>query len=278
MPPRKIAALVPMLAALAVAAGPARAAGPTLAVEDTMRTEVPEILVQAPRVTLEEILDRVRAGEARRDSAIRDQQFTATVRLVRDVGGGKPARLQEESVWRVYRKKPDQVRAVKVREWSARKNKDGDDGDDIEFSPNSGERMVNFAFRADASRDYRFRIAGRDLIGDHLVYRIAFEPRSTLDPSPGGVVWVDTNDFVIVREEITFRGSPVPLFIKGVRRMVVERQRADEHWVLARVMVRVETTIPLPGMGNAFDFAIRYDDYRHNVGLDDALFSDEAAR
>jgi hypothetical protein len=275
---RNIAAILTLLAALAVP-GAAGAAGPTLAVEDTMRTEVPEILVRAPRVTLEEILDRVRAGEARRDSAIRDQQFTATIRLVRDVGGGKPAKLQEESVWRVFRKKPDQVRAVKVREWSARKKKEDDGGDaDVEFSPNSGERMVNFAFRPDASRDYRFRIAGRDLIGDHLVYRIAFEPRSALDPSPGGLVWVDTNDFVIVREELTFRGSPVPLLIKGVRRMVVERQRAGDHWVLARVMARIETTVPLPGMGNAFDFAIRYDDYRHNVGLDDALFSDEAAR
>jgi len=90
------------------------------------------------------------------------------------------------------------------------------------------------------------------------------------------VVWVDTNDFVIVRQEVSFRGSPVPLLIKGIPRMVVERQRAGEHWVLARAMVRIETTVPLPGMGRAFDFVIRYDDYRHNVGLDDALFAGDA--
>src|SRR5437867_2555507 len=37
---------------------PARS-GPTMAREDTMHTEVPEVLVAAPRVTLDEILDRV---------------------------------------------------------------------------------------------------------------------------------------------------------------------------------------------------------------------------
>jgi hypothetical protein len=270
MSPRPV--LLTALALALAGPGPAAGAGPTLAVEDTMRTEVPEVLVRAPRVTLDEILDRVRQGEARRDSAIADQQFTATLRLVRDVMGDKP-KLMEESVWRVFRKKPDKLRTVRLREWSAKPKKNGDSDADIEFSPGSGEQIVNFAFRADARRDYRYRILGRDLIGGHLIYRIAFEPRSALGPAPSGIVWVDTNDFVIVREEIAFRDSPVPLLIKGVRRMVVERQRADDHWVLARVMARMETTVPIPGMGRAFDFAIRYDDYRHNVGLDDTLFA-----
>ena len=38
-----------------------------------MRTSVPEVLVSAPRVTLDEILDRVGRGEARRDSLLADQ-------------------------------------------------------------------------------------------------------------------------------------------------------------------------------------------------------------
>ena len=253
----------------------ADSSGPTLAVEDTMHTEVPEVLVRAPRVSLDEILERVRRGEARRDSAIADQQFTATVRVVRDVLGDKP-KLQEETVWRVFRKKPDKLRTVRLREWSAKPKKDGDSDMDVEFSPGSGEQIVNFAFRVDARHEYRYRILGRDLIGDHLVYRIGFEPRSALEPAPNGVVWIDTNDFVIVREEIAFRDSPVPLLIKGIRRMVVERQRADDHWVLARVLVRIETTVPIPGMGRGFDFAIRYDDYRHNVGLDDTLFAGDS--
>ena len=249
---------------------------PTLAVEDTMHTEVSEVLVRAPRVTLEEILARVERGEARRDSAISDQQFTAAVRLVRDVVGAKEPRLWSETVWRVYRKRPDKLRTVLLKRWAAKPK--ADQSMDVEFSPGTGEQMVNFAFDSEARRDYKYKIVGRDFTSGHLVYQIAFEPRSPLAGDPSGVVWVDTNDFVIAREEITFKTSPVPLLLKGVKRMVVERQRVAGHWVLARMLARIEATVPLPGVGKSFDFAIRYDDYRHNVGLDDALFPSRGSR
>ena len=76
-----------------VAASPT--SGPTLAVEDTMHTEVSEVLVRAPRVTLEEILDRVARGEARRESLMVDQTFTAALRVVRNVSSPKPELLME---------------------------------------------------------------------------------------------------------------------------------------------------------------------------------------
>ena len=84
VPPAAIA-LAALLAWLA--APPAGAQGPTLATEDTMRTDVSTVLVKAPRVTLEEILDRVARGEARRDSLLHDQSFTATLRVMRDTEG-----------------------------------------------------------------------------------------------------------------------------------------------------------------------------------------------
>ena len=58
---------------LALAATAPASPGPTLAREDTLHTEVPEVLVRAPRVTLAEILDRVARGEARRESLLTDQ-------------------------------------------------------------------------------------------------------------------------------------------------------------------------------------------------------------
>jgi len=262
-----------------LAAAPA-APGPTLAVEDTMHTSVPEVLVRAPRVTLNEILDRVARGEARRESLLIDQSLTATVRVVRNVKGKRAPELFLESVWRVYKKRPNHLRTVPLRQWQAdKKDKDKDDAVDVEFSPNMGERVVNFAFRPEARRDYKYRIVGRDLVGNHLIYRIAFEPRSLLDPSsPSGLVWVDTNEFVIVREEVEFRQSPVPLFLRGIDRMVVERQQLQGAWVLRRVMLRAELTIPFPKFGKSFDMAVLYDDYAINKGLPDSLFAKEARR
>lgn len=240
-----------------------------------MYTEVPEVLVRAPRVTLDEILDRVARGEARRDSLMHDQAFTITLRMVKGTADpGKTPELLTERVVRIYKKRPDKVRTVLLRDWSAKPDRNGDNGPRVQARSRMDEEIVNFAFRPENRRDYRFRIVGRDLLGNRLVYRIAFEPRSALDPSvPSGLVWVDTNEFVIVRQELGFDRSPVPLFLKSVDRMVIERQRVgDGYWVLKRVLVRASMSLPIPTFGRSFDFGIHYDQYAVNEGLADSLF------
>lgn len=256
---------------IALAAGPAMADGPTLAVEDTMHTSVPEVLVTAPRVTLDEILDRVARGEARRDSMLHDQAFTFTLRVVGNVEGRKEPLKLVENVRRVYRRKPDLVRAVTLRDYRYRKQQR--EAIRAEFSSSMSEEVVNFAFRSEARRDYRYWIAHRSIVGDHVIYEIAFEPKSRLAfDKPSGRVWVDTNDFVILREELDFDRSPAPLIVKDIDRMVVERARIDGFWVLKRVLIRMRMTIPLPRIGRVFDLTLLYDDYALNQGIDDAIF------
>jgi hypothetical protein len=277
-------AAVPSLAASPPpAAAPSPGPGPTLAVEDTLHTEVPEVLVRAPRVTLDEILDRVARGEARRDSALHDVAFTATLRVVRPANAKKPAEVLQETVARVYKQKPDKVRSVTLRHWEKKSPKQAakdkgkpDDDADMEFSPSTEERIVNFAFRPEARRDFRYRIVGRDVFGDHLIYRIAFEPRSLVGDDPGGIVWVDTRDFVIVRQELDFSRSPAPLLLKGVNRAVIERQEVDGHWVLRRLLVRLELSIPMPTFGRSIDLAFALDDYAINRGIDPSIFTSGA--
>ena len=61
--------------------------------------------------------------------------------------------------------------------------------------------------------------------------------------------------------------------LKEINRMVIERQRVEDHWVLKRVLLRAETSIPFPQIGRTFDFGIFYDDYAVNTGLPDSLFA-----
>lgn len=254
----------------------APAGGPTLAVEDTMHAEVPPVLVRAPRVTLEEILARVARGERRRDSLMTDQSVLVTARLVRNASASRPTEVISETVLRVFKKKPDRVRTLVLRRYVADDHGRRRSGVGMNVRATGGmdEEIVNFAFRPEARRQFRYRILGRDLAGGHLVYRIAFEPRSLLDPStPRGVVWVDTNDFVIVRQEIGFDRSPAPPFLKGVNRLVIERANVDGYWVLRRILMRAEAAIPLPLVGRSFDFSMRFDDYAINRGLSDTLFA-----
>ncbi len=255
--------------------------GPTLAVEDTMRTEVEQVLVSAPRVTLDEILDRVARGEARRESLMVDQRYVATMRMVRDVTGRKGPELLVESVSQIYKKRPGLLRVVMLRHYEKPDPKRKDDDEDVEtdFGSGMGENIVNFAFRPATRRSYRYRIVGRELLGDHLIYRIAFEPRSALAVyEPSGEVWVNTRDFVIVRQELKYKESPVPLFLKGIRRVTIERTKVGDHWVLSRVLARVEATIPLPKLGRSFDFSLQYSDYSINQGLSDSLFTSAPRR
>ena len=256
--------------------------GATLAVEDTLHTSVGEVLVQAARVTLGEILDRVARGEARRESLLTDQAFMATARIVAHADEpGKRPELMSETVFRVYKKRPDKSRAVVLRRYEAHPPRDKGPRvrAKVHFGPGMSEEIVNFAFRPDARRDYRYHIAGRDIVGSHVVYRIAFEPRSLLTPgNPSGLVWVDTNDFVIVRQEVRFERSPVPLFLERINRLVIERAQADGHWLLRRVLVRATATLPLPHLGRSFDLTIQFDDYVLNTGLDDSLFTARAGR
>jgi len=276
--PLVLAAGMSVAAVVLTGARPAPApAGAALAVEDTLRTEVPEVLVRAPRVTLDELLDRVVRGEAARESLLSDQQFTAVLRVLSEPRGAAAARLREESVWRVYRARPDKVRAIQLRRVLGPGVKDDDETTEADFSPGMGERMVNFAFRPENRREYRFHIVGRDILADHVVYRIAFDPLSPLQPLPSGVVWVDTRDNVIVRQEIGFSRSPVPLLIRRLDRMVVERERVDGHWVMTRVLMRAEFTMPMPRLGRALEIAMLFRDYRINRGVDPAVFGDGGA-
>jgi len=232
------------------------------------------VLVRAPRVTLNEILARVARGEARRDSLLHDESFIATVRLAHPADGAKPAELVSESVYRVYREKPNRVRTLTLRRWEtpARSHRWGKI--DIRFHSDMDEEIVNFAFRPGARDQFHYAIVGRDLVGGHLIYRIRFTPRTLLDPTaPHGLVWVDTNEFVIVRQEVGFDRAPAPPLLDGVRRMVIERQLVDGLWMLHRVLLRLQIGLPIPGTRQGVDVVMQFDQLAVNRGIPDSVFT-----
>jgi len=296
-------------------------------VEDTLRPMVdeplPEILVTAPRQTLDEILRHVVEGEAQRDSLLRDQAYTALVRVMGRDKREAPdaqARLLYESVDRIYQERPDKHRVIRLREWSWDDGKRGgeeeqkggqtlraemrrggesgaqaetevriegggghDDGVQVDYGSDMSEQFVAFAFDPKARSLYRFRIEDRKILGDNVVYVLAFEPRSPLEPLPRGRVWVNTNDFVILREEISFNHkSPLPLLIESVDSCVIERTRVDRrYWVVSRILARVTLTDPvrwaarLSGtkLPKVVDFAFSRTDWIINGDIPDSLFA-----
>jgi hypothetical protein len=264
--------------------------GPTLAAEDTIPLPsalLPEFVVTAPRVTLDEILRRVAEGEARRDSMMKDQSYTLLARITYlDADGKTPSNAKKklEYVSKVYKKAPDKVREIPLRQTTDINKKKAGEKDNVQVTAGPGmrEQLASFAFEARTRARYDFRIDNRYLVGGHVVYVISFKPKSGVDELPEGRVWVDTNDFVIAREEFWYRGrSPAPLFFKRLDSCVVERTKVDgQWWVVSRVLARIQLTSAVRFMakmakeplGETVDFVASQTDWKINQGLDDALF------
>lgn len=260
--------------------------GPMLALEDTIPVptrRLREQVVTAPRVTLDEILRRVAEGEARRDSLMQDQVFTLLAALTyidTEAGAKTPVTRQWESATRVYRKRPDKVRSIPLKHMSNFRN---EDGANVSVGSNMGEDLVNFAFQPRTRSRFGFRILERHLVGDHVVYVVGFTPKSKLDDLPTGKAWIDTNEFVIVRQEFWYRDrSPAPLFFESIDSCVIERTRVDGRWwVLSRVLARVQVTslarfmarIGKERIAPTVDFTLSTRDWQVNRGIDDAIFA-----
>jgi len=260
--------------------------GPMLAIEDTIPVptrRLREQVVTAPRVTLDEILRRVAEGEARRDSLMQDQAFTLLAALTyidTEPGAKTPVTRQWESATRVYRKRPDKVRSIPLKHKSNFRN---EDGANVSVGSSMGEDLVNFAFQPRTRSRFDFRILERHLVGDHVVYLLGFTPKSKLDDLPTGRAWVDTNEFVIVRQEFWYRDrSPAPLFFESIDSCVIERTRVDGRWwVLSRVLARVQVTSLARFMGRVgkekiaptVDFTLSTRDWQVNRGIDDSIFA-----
>jgi hypothetical protein len=266
---------------------------PTLAAEDTIPIPsalLPEYVVTAPRVSLDEILRRVAEGEARRDSLMKDQSYTMLARITYlDADEKAPTNVKKklEYASKVYKKAPGKVREIPLRRTSDIKKKNGKEDDDVEVTAGPGmrEQIVSFAFEPRTRARYDFKIADRVLVGGHVVYVISFSPKSKVDELPEGRVWVDTNDFVIAREEFWYRDrSPAPMFFKRLDSCVVERTKVDgKWWVVSRVLARIQLTsmarfmakMAKEPLGQTIDFVATQYDWKVNQGIDDAVFAEK---
>jgi hypothetical protein len=138
------------------------------------------------------------------------------------------------------------VREIPLRQTTdiKKKNKKEDDDVEVTASPGMREQIVSFAFEPRTRGKFDFHIDDRVLVAGHDGYRMSFKPKSSVDDLPEGRVWVDTNDFVIAREEFWYRDrSPAPLWLKRLDSCVVERTKIDgQWWVVSRILARVQLT------------------------------------
>ncbi|MBU1073786.1 hypothetical protein KKG45_11125, partial [bacterium] len=121
---------------------------------------------------------------------------------------------------------------------------------------------------------YRYEILERVLIGDHLVFKIGFTPRSRFEPGLDGVVWIDYSDLVIRRMEGRVPGpTPAPLFVAAVPRFVWTQRRVGARWLTDELYAEITMT-DLPSLPDRIVLRARMRDYV----LDGVSYDGEAAR
>ena len=241
------------------------------------------ILSEADAMTLREIIQRCVEGENTKLAGIQDMTYTATVRTV--VWWPKK-RILWDGVYEVFEDDQGLVQSVELAtlqqeeklvdgRWVINEDEtEKEDSFSVEVERNDrGKDLARLPFFLKDQAEYDFELLERVLEEDHVIFKIAFKPKSSLKPLPSGTVYVDTDHFRIIHEEFSFAGeSPFPLLVKGINRVSRHwRQLPTGEWVtwkiLAEIDVRGFWKIP-----DRVDVAVFIDDYRFNQGFDERKF------
>jgi hypothetical protein len=285
-PPNVIAAVAALGFPLTVHASPDPAPPDSgVAAPDSLPRYVLEDPVRssASLMSLREIVTRATQGERTKLAGHRDMTCNATVRTILT---WKSKRELHDDVLLVFEDDRGMEKRITLVERVQRfKREDGawvpDETDtdeaevrvDMESSGGGGE-LSHVPFFLQQQEDFDFTLLERHLEEDHVIFKIAFKPRSTFKPLPSGTVYIDTNAFRVIHEEFRFDENPFPLLVKDIRRF--SRQWTElpgGQWVVSRIMgdltLRGGWTGVIPQRA---EVALAFNDYRFDQGYDAGRF------
>ena len=247
-------------------------AGLVLAFEDTFAFDpdsADTVLVSAPRVTVEEVIAAIGRRMEYDAARKRDVEYTSLVtQVLRDDPGPDSDFGVEEYALR-YREdgeRGDQVATLWERKRRYEKGELVEDETDDEMQVeilDVQERVIgDMPFSPGGAHRYHYEIEDRLLVGNNLIYRIAFRPRSRFEALPSGTVWVDYTNWVIRKLEARLVDTvPYPMFLKGVPVIRLSREQYGDYWFTSHVFMRVELRrLPLLPIPHSVEVRVRMQD------------------
>ena len=238
--------------------------GTFLAVEDTFSFSTDEydtLLVAAPRVKVAEVIQAIGERIERDAYRIRSHEFTVLTTMIqrKDQDPASGNFILYETAVRQRSARGEGTQSVLL--WDReRKFEDGElveeKHEEEEFKADWHEvgqsltMAIPFAEKENLS--YRYEIEDRKIVGDNVIYKILFEPKSRFDALPSGTVWVDYSDLVLRRIEARFTGTvPYPLFLKALPFLRLTQKKLGEFWLPHEMHARIELRkMPLPDWPN----------------------------
>ena len=240
----------------------------TFAVADA---EADTIRIAAPRLRVSDVVRRVSETMDDMSRNMGEQTFTMLQRVdfwTRRGDAEKEKRTELTEAWRIHVDEVGEQRSSRLfqreREWKAGElDKDETDTEITrEWQEEVAQEMMDMPFSLLAANAYRYEIKERTLIGEHLVFRIGFTPKSAFEPGLEGDVWIDYSDFVIRRMSGRLVGPmPVPLIMKGVPRFAFTLKQVEGNWVTEAIQATILLNSVLPGIPEEIELSVSLDDF-----------------
>lgn len=199
------------------------------------------IRVTAPRLRVSEVVRRIgerMRDEERRMGALSVTQLSRVVVHHDDEPDSLGRRTEYDDAQRLTVDRDGEQRNVRVyrieRKYERGKlvEEKPDAEPEQEWAESARRQAMDMPFLLTSGGRYRYAILERTLIGEHLVFKIGFEPKDGFRPGIAGVVWIDYDDFVIRRMEGRLSGaSPAPMFLADVPHFTWRQKREGDYWV-----------------------------------------------
>ncbi len=249
--------------------------------EDTIAVAgapVDTIRVAAPRLRVSEVVKRVAAAMADAGRAIGPHTYTEMSRVTAWTDRHDPTKVQREvyvDLARINRDGEGEYRTTRLFQ-SEKRYKAGElveekTEEDItrEWQDDVVQSTMAMPFGLLTANTYRYTILERTLIGEHLVFRIGFEPKNRFESGLAGEVWIDYSDFVIRRMEGAMVGPmPMPMIMRGVPEFTFTLRKESGHWVADELYAVVELNGALPKVPDSVEIQVKLDDYEFGVPVD----------
>jgi len=115
----------------------------------------------------------------------------------------------------------------------------------------SEEAFSTMPFTEGSARNYRYEILDRQQVGNSLIYKVSFAPKSRFDALPAGVVWVDYSNWVIRKVEAHMTETvPFPLILEAMPVLRFSQERVGGYWFMTDMQVRIDLRkmplVPIP--------------------------------
>ncbi len=217
------------------------------------------MVVTAPPVTVEEVIEAIAQRMERDNYLMRDYEYTTLVtQVLRDEPGaeGGDYKIEEYALRHHF---SSELGGQVAKLWERSREYEGgeqvedevDEEVSAEFLPMQGDLIEAMPFSKNGGQRYHYNILDRKLVGNNLIYKISFQPKVKFEALPKGTIWVDYSNWVIRKFEAEMTDAvPFPMFLKSVPVYRMSQERFGEFWfpteVFMRIQLRKIPLVPMP--------------------------------